>query len=227
VPAQPSPNHRSVDVDALARDLVEGFMRFDIVAPPFPAYYAAWAERDFGEIPPDQRAALRADAPPIDSLQRMEHRVAGDLEAFVYRAEPDSSALFLAVRSEEVAYLAFAAGLYAVPQPHRGFTFRQLAMFAVSVRAETVGVRFSGLSGGGGEAARVNIDVDRAGYEALDEPGRRALYARCEPIARDVGLLLGDGSAVAPILAFYEPAPDGAFTTGSGRPKLIAEVALS
>ena len=227
MPVQRPANHRGVDVDALARDLAQRFLGYDIVAPPFPAYYAAWAKRDLAQIPPDQRTALRADALPIESVEQMEHRVAGDLDAYLYRAEPGGSALLLGVRSERIAYVAFCAGLYSVVEPYQDYTFAQLAMFALTVRAEADNVRFSGVWGGGGEATRVNVDVERAWYEALDEPGLRALYARCETIARDAALLLGDGSAAAPVLAFYEPQTGAEITMGAGRPNLIAEVALS
>jgi hypothetical protein len=216
-----------VDVDALARDVAEGFERFDISAPPFPAYYAAWAKRELAQLSPDQTAALRAAPLPIESVEQIEHRVAGDLDAYLYRAEPGGSALLLGLRSERIAYVAFCAGLYTVTEPYQDYTFAQLAMFALTVRAEADNVRFSGVCGGGGEATRINVDVERAWYEALDEPGRRALYARCETIARDAALLLGNGSAAAPVLAFYEPQTGTEITMGAGRPNLIAEVALS
>ncbi|HEY0380799.1 MAG TPA: hypothetical protein VGC72_01130, partial [Candidatus Elarobacter sp.] len=102
-----------MDIDAVARAVVDGYVRNDFAGPPFPPYFAHWADRtraqgarDAADLPESNPAE---DAwPAFESFAQVERRPIGDLDVYLYRIEPTASALLLVLRGDSLAYTSFA-----------------------------------------------------------------------------------------------------------------------
>jgi hypothetical protein len=202
-----------MDIDALARDVVDGFARNDFAGPPFPPYFVQRAERvrAQAEDANAQSEALEApeDAwPAFESFDQVEHLLIGDLDVYLYRMEPTASALLLVLRGDSLAYTSFAGGRFMMPpRENERFPPFDLAMMATVARAEgELGLPISSMSSGGDEPVQVVFEIEPDRYAALDDGARRALHDACTPIARDTALLFCGRSGPLTI-AFHAPDP--------------------
>lgn len=186
-----------MDIDALAREVTDRFMRADLAGPPFPPYFAhymehmrAEAERMQAEYP-SAEDAQQPDWPPFESFEQDGYERIGDLDVYVYRIEPSASALLLALRGDALAYAAFAGMRFMGPaDPNGRFPLYDLAMMATDARARgeldlTLGSLWTQLEG----PIQVAFEIEPERYAGLDDDAREALHRACAPVARDAALL--------------------------------------
>ena len=184
-----------MNIDKLARDVVDCFVRADFASPPLPPYFARWAERE-------QARAIEAygpgaDEPPGDvpvftSFTEQRRWNFGDLDAYLYRIEPTSSALLLVVRDEKLAYVALAGQWFMMPlEPNdREVPPNDLAMMCIWHRVEgELDMMPGGFVAVRGEPVHVGFELEPSRYAALDDAERDALRNACIPIARDAAAL--------------------------------------
>ena len=107
-----------MNIDNLARDVVDCFVRADFAGPPLPPHFARWAEREQAraiEAYGPGAAEPPGDMPALDSFTEQRRWHFGDLDVYLYRIEPTSSALLLVVRGEKLAYVALAGQWFMMP----------------------------------------------------------------------------------------------------------------
>ena len=203
-----------MDLDALARDVSDRFLRGDVTSPPFPPYFAHWAARERAEA---ERAFAKDggapepaanDWPPLESFERVSSWRLGDLDVYLYRIEPTASALLLALRGDELAYAAFAGCRFMGPMI--GSETRppyDLAAMATRTRASgELDLTLSGMHVQGDGPVGVTFEIEAERYTALDDTARTALHAACTPVARDAALLFC-GRAGPLVVMFKAPDP--------------------
>ena len=184
-----------MDLDALARDLVDHYVRADFASPPFPPYVAHWAEREQARAV----AAYGADAgepdphvPAFKSFTEERRWRLGDLDVFLYRIEPTASALLLILRNDVLAYVAFGGGRFMRPPDahHRDeFPPYDLALMATWTRLEgELDLLPGGIFVSGDDPIRIGFQIEPSRYAMLDGAERTALHGACTPIARDTAL---------------------------------------
>ena len=197
-----------MDVDALARELAEAIVRFEVASPPFPPHMPAWVERMRTDMPGEIEAARDA-APALETYVREEHERVGDFDVYLYRVEPGAFALLLFLCDDALAYVAFAGSWFLMPEEVRKtvrFPPFDLTLMAVGTRADAeLGLQLVGLGTQGDGQVGVAFEIERARYESLDEPAREALHQGCAPIARDAALFFCGRSSPLRI-RFVEPA---------------------
>jgi hypothetical protein len=186
-----------MDIDALAREVADRFMRGDLAGPPFPPYFAHWmeharaeAERIHAEYPSaDDPPQL--DWPPFESFEQDGYERIGDLDVYVYRIDPSASALLLALRGDALAYAAFAGMRFMGPvDPNGRFPLYDLAMMATRARAQgELDVQLSSMSTQHEGPIHVAFEIEPARYAALDDAARETLHRACASIAGDAALL--------------------------------------
>jgi len=208
-----------MDLDALARDVAEHYVRMDFASPPFPSYYRRWAEREQARAV-EAYGATGADSdstPPVFNTFTEERRWrVGDLDAFLYRIEPTASGLLLVLRREALAYVAIAGGWFMHPpheHGHDGLPPYDLGMMATWARTEgELDMLPGGVVVSGDGPVHVGFQIEPSRYAALDDAEREALHQRSIPIARDVALLFCGRSG--PLAIALGP-PDRADATGT------------
>jgi hypothetical protein len=190
-----------MEIDALARAVLDGYASGDFSAPPFPPHAAPWAERqrrdaeaESAKLPPEQRAAAEAGAalPAFESVTAVDIGKLDDLEIHLYRAEPGAVALLLVVRDGALAYTSLAGNWFAMPEELRSADFPPHALASMATGARALGeldVQFTSMSSAGNEPISVEYEIERARYDALDAVAREDLHRALTPIARDTALL--------------------------------------
>jgi hypothetical protein len=200
-------------VDALAREVAGRFMRGDVTGPPFPPYFARWAERmrahaerALGEYGESESPEL--EWPPFESFERVGERRIGDLDVYVYRIEPTASALLLALRGDALAYTSFAGGRFMGPEfDSDRFPPYDLALMATHARGEgELDLSIASMSTQGEGPVQVAFAIEPERFAALDGAALAALVEKCTPIARDVALLFC-GRPGPLTIVYIEPDP--------------------
>ena len=185
-----------MDIDKLAREVVDCIVRADFASPPLPPYFARWAEREQAraiEAYGARAAEPPGDVPEIDSFTEQRRWRLGDLDAYLYRVEPTSSALLLVVRGEALAYVAFAGGQFMIPRDQHEreeFPPNDLAVMCIWHRVEgELDMMPGGIVAVRDQPVHVGFQLEASRYAALDNAQREALHQACAPIARDAALL--------------------------------------
>ena len=212
-----------MDVDALAREVVDRFARWDLAGPPLPPYLAHWGERMRAEA---EQANAQPSTPddPADAWPRFEtfeqagYERIGDLDAYLYRIEPGACALLLALRRGALAYTSFVGYHFMIPKSeHDRFPPLDLSMMATDARAQgELDLRISGMSRQGDAPAYVAFEIEPERYAELDGTAREALHHTCAAIAADAALLFF-GQPAPLVIGFYAPEPspsDGVYHVG-------------
>jgi hypothetical protein len=219
-----------MDIDALALQIAAGFATGEFPSPPFPSYMPRWAAQQLASMPVSEGEATLAAWPKPRTAERIDERTAADLEAYLYRVEPDDLTVLLVIRGDALAYVSLVGGLSRMPSDlsDRDRTFRLLMTEALAARAKSeADVALSGYSQSDGTPFSVQVDVDRAAYETLDTTSREALHGTVAAVARDAALLLDRDAVAAPIVVrFFEPQTGDVHHAGPGRPGQIAELRL-
>ena len=232
VPRAPAANHRrTMDVDALAREVADRFVRWDLAGPPLPPYLAHWGECMRAEAERANAAYGAPDAPseewpPFESFERVRNERVGDLDVYLYRIEPTASALLLVLRGDTIAYTSLAGSHFMVPQDqYDRFPPFDLGMMATNARAQgELDLPIAGMTRQKEAPAHVAFEIDPERYAGLDDVARDALHRACAPIAADAALLFfGEPSPL--VIGFYAPEPspsDGVHEVGTPRREPIA-----
>jgi hypothetical protein len=213
VPRAPAANHRrTMDVDALAREVADRFMRWDLAGPPFPPYLAHWgermraqAERATGGVPDDPSEGW----PKFESFEQVGYeRVGDELDVYLYRIEPTATALLLVMRGDSLAYTALAGSRFMMPEnEHDRFPPFDLSFMAMNARAEgELDVPMAGWSTQNDAPVYITFEIEPERYAELDDAARDALHHACARIARDAALLFC-GRPGALVVGFYAPEP--------------------
>jgi hypothetical protein len=185
-----------MDIDTLAREVVDCFVRADFAGPPLPPYFARWAEREQARA----IAAYGADAgkppgdmPEFDSFTEQRQWHLGDLEAHLYRVEPTATALLLVLRGEALAYVAVAGQWFMMRLDRHErdeVPPNDLAMMCIWHRVEgELDMMLGGIVAVRDEPVHVGFQLEPSRYAALDDVQRDELHQACMPIARDAALL--------------------------------------
>ena len=204
-----------LDLDALARDVVDRFMRGDLSGPPLPPYMARWAEHEraesarmqaeYGaETAPDPEAFAW---PPFESVGRVAEWHLGDLDVYLYRVEPTASALLLVLRGDALAYTSFAGYRFMGPL-HDSETVPPYDLAAMATRARAQAeLDFSIVGAHVQRDGPVGIafEIEPERYTPLNDTERAALHAACVPVASDAALLFCGRSS--PLVVVFK-APD-------------------
>jgi hypothetical protein len=185
-----------MDVDELAREVVDCFVRADFAAPQLPPYFAGWAEREqaraIAAYGPDAGEPPQ-DIPEFDSFTEQRRWRLGDLDVFLYRVEPTSSAVLLVLRGDALAYAAVAGQWFMMPfERHERDEVppNDLAMMCIWHRVEgELDLMLGGIVAVRDEPVHVAFQLEPSRYAALDDARRDDLRAACVPIARDAALL--------------------------------------
>ena len=190
-----------MDIDKLARDVVDCFVRADYAGPPLPPHFAKWAERERAraiEAYGPSAGEPPADVPAFDSFAEQRRWRLGDLDAYLYRVEPTSSALLLVVRDETLAYVALAGQWFMMPLDRHErdeVPPNDLAMMCIWHRVEgELDMMPGGIVAVRDEPVHVGFQLEPSRYAALDDEGRDALRKSCIPMARDAALLFSGWS---------------------------------
>ncbi len=219
-----------MDLDAVARDVVDHYARADFSSPPFPPFYGHWAEREQARAV--QAYGAGADDPdpnwPVFETFTEERRWRlGDLDAHLYRIEPTASAMLLVLRGDALAYVSFAGGWFMIPQERFArdeFPPYDLGMMATWARVEgELEMLPGGVVASGDGPVHVGFQIEPSRYAALDDAEREALHQRCIPIARDVALLVcGRPGPLAIALGPPDRADEDGTMQVNGRKEAIA-----
>jgi hypothetical protein len=212
-----------MNIDELARDVVDCFVRADFSGPPLPPYFARWAEREHARA--IEAYGPGADEPPGDapvftSFTEQRRWNLGDLDAYLYRIEPTSSAVLLVVRDEKLAYVALAGQWFMMPLDahEREVPPNDLAMMCIWHRLEgELDMMPGGIVAVRGEPVHVGFQLEPSRYAALDRAERSSFHNACVPIARDAAVLSCGWSGPL-VITLQGPDPRERVTNGNDPP---------
>ena len=216
-----------MDVDALAREVANRFLRWDLAGPPLPAYLVHWGERMRAQAEQANAESGAPEAPSeqwpaFESSERVRNERIGDLDVYLYRVEPGAAALLLVLRDDTLAYTTFAGYRFMIPPGERDeFPPFDLASMATTARAEgELDLPIAGLSTQVDAPVHVGFEIEPDRYAGLDDTARETLHRACTPIASDAALLFA-GRAGPLSIGFYAPRPppsDNVYHLGPAQP---------
>jgi hypothetical protein len=216
-----------MDIDALAREVANRFMRGDLTGPPLPQYLPQWMERMREEAErayaahPGTEFPPESEWPPFESFERAGYERIGDLDVYLYRVEPSASALLLVLRGETLAYTTFAGNRFMGPMDSDlRFPPYDLASMATGARAMgELGLTLTGMSTLREGPIHVAFEIEPARYAALEDAARETLHRACALIASDAALLFCGRSGPLHIVFIAPPDPpaDNVYNVGEMR----------